>query len=137
VHVTETVNLSDNPHELTGDSLHMKHIEQLTVMMYSKNSSDVELTVSEQGSLCSFIVVNLQRKFHPQKLPCTIISMLTEMFSYHCYLAPRHLNVRCAAYILKLKLSAQYCANVEMAAATILILVSNVGLLHDDSFIVA
>jgi hypothetical protein len=38
--VTETMNsLTENPQELTEDSLHMKRIEQFTVLMYSKNSS--------------------------------------------------------------------------------------------------
>jgi len=40
--VTETtISLTENPHELTEDSIHMQRIEQLTVLMYSKNCSSV------------------------------------------------------------------------------------------------
>ena len=48
--VTETmINLIENPHELAEDSLHMQHIEELTVMMYTKNCSSV--TVNEARRL--------------------------------------------------------------------------------------
>ena len=39
---TETmISLTESPHELTEDSLHMQRIEQLTVLMYSKKYSSV------------------------------------------------------------------------------------------------
>ena len=76
---TETmISLTESPHELTEDSLHMQRIEQLTVLMYSKKYSSVSLNEARRH-LLTLSLRSLDTS-HPQKQPCT--SMSRELFLY-------------------------------------------------------
>ena len=42
------ISLTENPQELTEDSLHMQRIEKLTVLMYTKNCSSVTVNAAQR-----------------------------------------------------------------------------------------